>query len=43
MPDVTNFIVNLSKYSYTYIYVLQSVLVSGGKLYLDLSADRGDQ
>lgn len=41
--NVTNFIVNSSKYSYTYIYVPQWVLVPGGKHYLELSADRVDQ
>jgi len=43
MSYITNLIVNSSKYSYTYMYNLQSVLVPGGKLYLALSADRRGQ
>lgn len=43
MSHITNLIVNSSKYSYTYMYNLQSVLVPGGKLYLALSGDRRGQ
>lgn len=43
ISDVANFIVSSSRYSHTYIYVPQWVLVPGGKLHLECSAARVDQ